>query len=285
MEEILTNLNFNPGVWLVNFLGFGLLLWTANKMVFTPIGKVIEERQGDIQKTYDQLDADQRQMQSLKSEYEAQLAAIEAEGRDRINNMIKEAQSTRDSVLSDANSRAHELVSRAEAEVEREKEQAMITLRSQVADLAIGAAERVIGSNLDEARSRRLVDDFITSGGAPAPDYAKPAVTETQNVTFAKEPVAVVTPVETPKPGTGSTLLAGAVAAGVAAVAAVATAVANKSADAAPKVATETVAETLVGVPETVVTGVAESAPDVTAAPKKPRAPRKKTDSTAEGEA
>ena len=275
MEEILKNLNFDLGVWVVNFLGFGLLLFTAKQMVFTPIGKVIEERQGDIQKTYDQLDADQKQMQSLKAEYEAQLAAIEAEGRERINNMIKEAQSTRDSVLSDANSRAHELVSRAEAEVEREKEQAMITLRTQVADLAIGAAERVIGDNLDEKRSRRLVDDFITSSGAPAPNYAKPASTATENVTVIKE--VAEKPVGIEKPSTGATLLAGAVAAGVAAVAAVATAVANKAADTAPKTTVETVGETLAEVPDSVIEGVSETSPDIVAAPKKPRAPRKKT--------
>lgn len=282
MEQILQNLNFDWRVWVVNFLGFGLLWFTASKMVFAPIGKVITDRQGDIQKTYDQLDADQRQMQALKTDYEARLAAIEAEGRERITNMIKEAQATRDSVLSDANSRAQELVSRAESEVAREKEQAMITLRTQVADLAIGAAERVIGDNLDEARSRKLVDEFITSGGGPVPDYAKPvAVTTPAPVTEAKPA------------GNNAGFIAGAVAAGVAAVAAVATALTNAADDAREKAAdvadaisdrAETVGDTLRGVPETVIAGT-EASPEVveSAAAKKPRAPRKKTD-TATGE-
>lgn len=277
MEEILKNLNFNPGVWFVNFAGFGLLLFAANKMVFLPIAKVIDERQGDIKKTYDQIDSDQQQMQVLKTSYESRLGEIEVEGRDRINSMIKEAQSTRDSVVTDATTRARELVSRAEAEVEREKEQAMITLRKQVADLAIGAAERVIGDNLDEARARRLVDEFVTSSGAPAPDYAKPAATATQNVTFAKESAPVTVPVETPKPNAGSALLAGAVAAGVAAVAAVATAVANFASDVAPKDSLDTVGEVLATMPESIAEGVSDAAPEGIAAPKKPRTPRKKT--------
>jgi F-type H+-transporting ATPase subunit b len=260
------------------------LLWfAASKMVFAPIGKVIEDRQGDIQKTYDQLDADQRQMQALKADYEARLAAIEAEGRERITNMIKEAQATRDSVLSDANSRAHELVSRAEAEVEREKEQAMILLRTQVADLAIGAAERVIGDNLNEARSRKLVDEFITSGGGSSPDYSKP-------LTTAVTPVAQVSTAPTEnKPSTG--FVAGAVAAGIAAVAAVATAVKNASDDAREKAAdvadntigdrVETVEETLRSVPDSVAAGT-EASPEVVESgmAKKPRVVRKKTDTT-----
>lgn len=287
MEDILNNLNFDWRIWVVNFLGFGLLWLTATNMVFKPIGKVIEERQGDIQKTYDQLDADQRQMQALKADYEARLAAVEAEGRERITNMIKEAQATRDSVLSDANSRAHELVSRAEAEVAREKEQAMITLRTQVADLAIGAAERVIGDNLNEARSRKLVDEFIASGGGPSPDY-------TMRVSAPDDAPSASAPVAGTKPSGGSAgFVAGAVAAGVAAVAAVANAVMNatenareKAADVAEAIAdkAESVEDSLRGVPETVVAGT-EASPDVVeTAAKRVRAPRKKTDTTTTGE-
>ncbi|MBC7806156.1 MAG: F0F1 ATP synthase subunit B [Akkermansiaceae bacterium] len=295
MEEIFSNLNISFPTVLVNFLGFGLLWFTASKMVFTPIGKVIEERQADIQKTYDQLDADQRQMQALKTDYEARLAAVEAEGRERITNMIKEAQVTRDSVLSDANSRAHELISRAEAEVEREKEQAMITIRTQVADLAIGAAERVIGDNLNEARSRKLVDEFIASGGGPSPDYTMRVPTPDAAPVVATAPAAAVTtaPVAEAKPaGTSAGFVAGAVAAGIAAVAAVATAVRNATEDAREKAAdvaeaigdrVETVEDTLRGIPETVVVGT-EASPEVvgSAAARKPRPPRKKTDATGE---
>ncbi len=287
MDEIFSNLNISVPTILVNFLGFGLLWFTASKMVFTPIGKVIEERQADIQKTYDQLDADQRQMQALKADYEARLAAVEAEGRERITNMIKEAQATRDSVLSDANGRAHELISRAEAEVEREKEQAMITIRTQVADLAIGAAERVIGDNLNETRARKLVDEFIASGGGPSPDYTMRVPTPDAAPVIVTAPVAEAKPV-----GASAGFVAGAVAAGIAAVAAVATAFTNaadgareKAADVADAIGDrmETVEDTLRGVPETVVVGAGAS-PEVTesALARKPRAPRKKTDTTGE---
>ena len=286
MEDILNNLNFDWRIWLVNFAGFGLLLLAAKNMVFVPIGKVIEERQSDIQKTYDQLDADQRQMQALRTEYEARLAAVEAEGRERITNMIKEAQATRDSVLSDANGRAHELISRAESEVAREKEQAMITLRKQVADLAIGAAERVIGDNLDQTRSRKLVDDFITTGGTAAPDYSAPLTVSVSSTASVAASVPSPAPVvEVPKPSNGATaFVAGAVAAGVAAVAAVANAMKNAADDAREAAAdvAGNVEDSLRSVPETVVAGT-EASPEIVDAPaKKPRVVRKKSDTPEE---
>jgi F0F1-type ATP synthase membrane subunit b/b' len=72
------------------------------------------------------------------------------------------------------------MIARAEQEIEREREQALITLRQQVVDLALGATTKIIGDSLDEARQRRLIDDFITSsvsgnGANGAAAYNAPA--------------------------------------------------------------------------------------------------------------
>ncbi|MEX0748243.1 MAG: F0F1 ATP synthase subunit B, partial [Rhodothermales bacterium] len=49
----------------------------------------------------------------------------------------------------------------AEADIEREKQSALDELRSEVADLAIQAAEKILKENLDAGRQRKLVDRFI----------------------------------------------------------------------------------------------------------------------------
>jgi F-type H+-transporting ATPase subunit b len=190
MGEILTNLNIDWKVILVNLIGFGLLWFAATKMVFAPIGKVITEREEDVNQTYAKLDADQAQMQSLKEDYERRLAAVEAEGRERINNMVKEAQAIRDQVINDANARSKEMVARAEQEIAREQELAFQNIRRQVVDLALGAATKVIGDGLDESRQRRLIDDFIAGGG-------------TFDAALAGTSAAAAAPVAAPKPGNG----------------------------------------------------------------------------------
>ena len=49
----------------------------------------------------------------------------------------------------------------AQAEIEREKDSALSTLRAEVADLAIQAAEKILEENLDAQRQRRLVENFL----------------------------------------------------------------------------------------------------------------------------
>ena len=166
---MLQSLNIDPILILVNILGFVALLWVANKLIFVPIGRVLDDRKHEVDSTYDKLDADQREMRALKEDYEARLSAIEAEAREKIQGAIKEAQAARDQIIADANTRSRDLVVRAEQEAEREREQAMIAMRAQIVDLTLSATQKLIGDGLDTARQKKLIDDFIGTGiNAPA---------------------------------------------------------------------------------------------------------------------
>ena len=53
----------------------------------------------------------------------------------------------------------------ADADIEAAKERALADVRAEVTSLAVGAAEQVVLSSLDEAAYARLVDDYIESVG------------------------------------------------------------------------------------------------------------------------
>ncbi len=176
---LLEDLNINPAAILVNIVGFLLLLALLRRFLFQPVGNLLAQRQRDISDTYDQLEADRRQMEALRADYEQRLTGIEAEAREKIQGAIKDAQSARDQIIQEAHVRSREMITRAEQEIQRERDQALITLRQQVVELAMGAATKVIGDSLDETRQRRLIDDFIAGSvsGNGAAAYTAPAPT------------------------------------------------------------------------------------------------------------
>jgi len=53
------------------------------------------------------------------------------------------------------------MLNKAEEEIRREKRQALSELSDTVADLAIGAAERIVKASLDGDTHRRLIDEVI----------------------------------------------------------------------------------------------------------------------------
>jgi F-type H+-transporting ATPase subunit b len=50
----------------------------------------------------------------------------------------------------------------AQAEIAREKQSALDSLRTEVADLAVQAAEKILRENLDADRQKKIVSDFLS---------------------------------------------------------------------------------------------------------------------------
>jgi F-type H+-transporting ATPase subunit b len=116
-----------------------------------------EKIRGDIQAAENQ----REEAESLLAEYRAQLNDARAES----GRIIEEARGAADTIKRDQESRLQgelaELRERAVNDIEAAKTQAMSDLRSEVAQLAIGAAETIVGRNLDNATQTQLVDQYI----------------------------------------------------------------------------------------------------------------------------
>ena len=75
------------------------------------------------------------------------------------------AQETRDADIAATREELERLRVRAAADIEADKQRAMLDLRGEVADLALSAAGRVVGETMSDARQRRLVDEFLAKAG------------------------------------------------------------------------------------------------------------------------
>lgn len=121
-----------------------------------------EKIRGDIQAAEDQ----RSEADSVLAEYRAQLNDAKSEA----GRIIEEARQAADQIKRDQEARLQselaELRTRAIADIDGAKAQAMTDLRGEVAQLAIGAAETVVQRNLDTATQTQLVEDYINQVAA-----------------------------------------------------------------------------------------------------------------------
>jgi F-type H+-transporting ATPase subunit b len=157
--------HITPVAFILQVVAFLLLIWAIRKFLLSPINTVLESRQNEVQHTLDQVYQDRQAMETTRREYEARLADIEAEARDRIQNAIKEAQGMKEEIVGSARTEAERLLTRAQEEITREKQQAMVELRTQVAELAVEGASKILRRSVDERVQRELVSDFINQVG------------------------------------------------------------------------------------------------------------------------
>jgi len=143
-------------------IGVFLILFPAVKSFFiNDLTHAIETRNHQLEETFSDTENLRAEMQKLRTDYEARLAATEAEARAQIQSQIKEAQALRQKLVEEATERADALVRQAQAEIDQEKAQAIATIRTHVVDLSLAAAEKLIGENMDNEKNRRLVAEYI----------------------------------------------------------------------------------------------------------------------------
>ena len=166
--DILHSLGIEPRLVITQIIGFVIMLWILNRLLYKPLFGTLAQRQADIKATYDQLDTDRERMEETRRQYEQRLAGIEAEAREKIQAAVKEAQGLRDNLIADAQAQAESLLQQGRNESERERQKAFLEMRSQIVTLAVAAAGKVVGENLTDARQTKMVDDFIGSLGTGA---------------------------------------------------------------------------------------------------------------------
>jgi F-type H+-transporting ATPase subunit b len=148
---------------------FVLLALFFGKVVLPSVGKQLDERRVEIASTLDQIAADRKAMEQTRADYEQRLATIAEEAREQGARAMHQAQSEAAALLAKARAETAEFRDRSMAELDQERKKAVAEIRSQMADLAVVAASKILEREINPAVHRELISDMIndvSAGGA-----------------------------------------------------------------------------------------------------------------------
>lgn len=152
----------------VSVIGVFLILFPVIKSFFlNPLSDAIHERTALLESTFTEAETLRSDMTAMRSDYERRLADSEASAREQIQAEIKKAQDLRTQLMAEAAAQKEEMVRKASEEIEAEKNRVLNDLRLHVVDLTLGATAKILGENVDDARNRRLIDEFIDKVEVP----------------------------------------------------------------------------------------------------------------------
>jgi F-type H+-transporting ATPase subunit b len=143
---------------LVWFIVLFVILW---KFAYPAVKKMMDARTERIRNNIDEAQKVRDEAEQILGDYQRQLA----DARNESNRIIEEARQAAEQLRHDMVSRADEEVSelrrRNAEDLQIAQERAISQLQSQVRNLAIELAEKVVGQNLDRDRNLQLVDQYI----------------------------------------------------------------------------------------------------------------------------
>lgn len=160
MEKLINEFSFGLFFWqLFLFIGLVLLLW---KFAWKPILEAVNNREEGIKDALASAENAKKEMQNLQADNEKLLKEARAEREA----MLKEARELKDKMIADAKEEAQtqagKMIAQAEESIRSEKQAALAELKSQVANISVDIAEKVVRGELaDKDKQLSLVDKML----------------------------------------------------------------------------------------------------------------------------
>jgi F-type H+-transporting ATPase subunit b len=150
------------GELIFGIIAFAILYWVVAKKVVPNLEKAYAERTAAIEGGMQQAEEAQQQAQAALEQYQAQLTEARAEAA-RIREEAREQGAVIVAEMrSQAQAEASRITEAAQKQIEAERQQAVVSLRSEVGRLSTDLASRIVGESLqEETRQKGIVDRFL----------------------------------------------------------------------------------------------------------------------------
>lgn len=150
---------------------FGLMVWTAvtfltvvfilAKFVWKPILAGINSRESKIREDLDRAEKSQAEAEKTRQKYEAQLAEAQRTIQDMISQARTESERSRSELLASAKSEAEKIVEKGRRDLEGETDKLRLKLRSEVAELSLSMAEKILHRAVDKKVQDEVFKDSL----------------------------------------------------------------------------------------------------------------------------
>jgi len=147
---------------IVGLVAFSLLYYVLNKAVVPRFEKAFEDRTNAIEGGIARAEKAQADAQAALEKYNQQLASAREEAAQLREEARAQAANIAEEIRGKAQEEAARIISTAQAAIESERQQTVTALRSEVGNLAVDLASKIVGESLaDQARQSRIVERFM----------------------------------------------------------------------------------------------------------------------------
>jgi len=154
-------IDIDPGVVFWTIVTFIMLLLILKKYAWKPILTALDQRENAIRESLEKAEKAKEEAQNVLAQNQANLAKAEEESKKIVELSRQYAEKLKDQILHDSRDQAKKMLDEASNEIERKKDAAIDELKTQVAEIAIKAAEKILKESLNEEMQKRIINKYI----------------------------------------------------------------------------------------------------------------------------
>jgi len=152
-----------PGqTFIVQCLGFAVLAVVIAKLALPQLAKILGARTNQIEETFKKLDQDTQETAKRLAEIKERVAKLTEESKRRLDEALADALKTKAQLMTESTNQVQAAFAKAMAEIEIERDKAVLELRQEATTLTIRAAEHLVQSTMSEPIHENLVAKYLT---------------------------------------------------------------------------------------------------------------------------
>ena len=153
----------DPGLFVWTILTFLLLLFVLAKFAWKPLLKMLSDREELIRSSLEDAEKAKEKLEKLNAEGEAIINQARSEAQSILSEGKAAAAKLKDETLDVAKEQAKQIASEAEKQINIEKDKAIAEIKSEVVNLSMSIAEKLINKNISPEDNKALIDESLSS--------------------------------------------------------------------------------------------------------------------------
>lgn len=153
------------GDMLVTLFFFLVLLALLKKFAWGPLMNMMEKRENYVANEIDEAEKSRAEAEKSAKDAAAQLNQVRQEAQKMIEDAKTAGVKQEQDIIESARLEAERIKQQAQADIQNEKEQAILALQAQVASLSVLVASKVIEKEINAGDQEQFINDYIKEVG------------------------------------------------------------------------------------------------------------------------
>lgn len=165
MEGLNVSVDFNLVNMLVQLTATLVLYFILRKFLYFPIKDLLNKRQDYIMKNVEDSEKNNLKSQVALRDYELKLKEAKKEANEIVDQAKKRSDDIVNKSVSDAKEESRKIMEKADKELANKKSMAMDEMKGDMVNIAILAAEKLIGENISTKKDKEIIEKSIEEVG------------------------------------------------------------------------------------------------------------------------
>lgn len=158
---------FTVDVWTIIFtwVNMFILFTVMKKLLFKPVSNILDQRDAEIKKIYDDANQANEKAVTLEKEYSEKMAQARDEAGEIIRQATLTAQKREKEIIESAQEQVAAMTRRAETQIAQERKKAYQEIKDEISDISVAIAGKMVQREITAADHEALISQFIENVG------------------------------------------------------------------------------------------------------------------------